>query len=131
MSGNIISSLLEKNKRYSLTQQNHNINNLIKNKENNGMSLSERKDIKQESINKSPNKRNTDYFEKNDEILNKSIDNNNKNNKSEKMNKISLNKNLINEINYFNIIKTYLCFKDKKTELVNLCHDIIIEDMSI
>ena len=131
MSGNIISSLLEKNKRYSLTQQNHNINNLIKNKENNGMSLSERNDIKQESINKSPNKRNTDYFVKNDEIVNKSVDNNNKNDKSEKMNKIGLNKNLINEINYFNIIKSYLCFKDKKTELVNLCHDIIIEDMSI
>ena len=47
------------------------------------------------------------------------------------MNKISINKNLINEINYFNIIKTYLCFKDKKAELVNLFHDIIIEDMSI
>ena len=95
------------------------------------MSLSERNDIKQESINKSPNKRNTDYFVKNDEIVNKSVDNNNKNDKSEKMNKIGLNKNLINEINYFNIIKSYLCFKDKKTELVNLCHDIIIEDMSI
>ena len=47
------------------------------------------------------------------------------------MNKIGLNKNLINEIKYFNIIKSYLCFKDKKTELVNLCYDIIIEDMSI
>ena len=131
MSGDIISSLLEKNKNYSLTQQNHNINNLFKNKENNRMSSSERKDIKQESINKSRNLRNTDYFEKNDEIiLNKSIDIK-KNDKNEKINKIGLNKNLINEINYFNIIKSYLCFKDKKTELINLCHDIIIEDMSI
>ena len=131
MSGDIILSLLEKNKKYSLIQQNHNINNLFKNKENNSISLSERKDIKQESINKSPNKRNTDYFEKNDEIIiNKSI-HNNKNDKNEKMNKIILNKNLIKEINYFNIIKSYLCFKDKKTELVNLYHDIIIEDMSI
>ena len=131
MTGDIISSLLEKNKNHQLSQQSHNINNLFKNKENNGMNSSERKDIKHESINKSANLRNIDYFEKKDEIIiNKSIDNN-KNDKTEKMNKISLNKNLINEINYFNIIKSYLCFKDKKTELVNLCYDIIIEDMSI
>ena len=131
MTGDIISSLLEKNKNHQLSQQSHNINNLFKNKENNGMNSSERKDIKHESINKSANLRNIDYFEKKDEIIiNKSIDNN-KNDKTEKMNKISLNKNLINEINYFNIIKSYLCFKDKKTELFNLCYDIIIEDMSI
>ena len=131
MTGDIISSLLEKNKNHPLSQKSHNINNLFKNKENNGMNSSERKDIKHESINKSANLRNIDYFEKKDEIIiNKSIDNN-KNDKTEKMNKISLNKNLINEINYFNIIKSYLCFKDKKTELFNLCYDIIIEDMSI
>ncbi len=131
MSGDIISSLLEKNKNFSLSQQSHNINNLVEKKENNGISSSEGKIVKNEFINKSINIRNTDYFDNNDEIIiNKSIDDN-KNDKKEKMNKIILNQNLIKEINYFNIIKSYLCFKDKKTELVNLCHDIIIEDMSI
>ena len=34
-------------------------------------------------------------------------------------------------INYYHILKSFLCFNDKKTKLINLCHDIINEDMSI
>ena len=45
------------------------------------------------------------------------------------------NKNYINEINkkinYFDIIKSLFCFNDKKTKLIDLCHNIVTEDISI
>jgi len=45
------------------------------------------------------------------------------------------NQNYINEINkkinYLDIIKSFFCFKDKKTKLIDLCHNIVTEDISI
>ena len=45
------------------------------------------------------------------------------------------NQNYINElnkeINYLHIIKSLFCFNDKKTKLIDLCHNIVIEDISI
>ena len=45
------------------------------------------------------------------------------------------NKNYINEINkkinYLHIIKSLFCFNDKKTKLIDLCHNIVTEDISI
>ena len=103
-----------------------------------------------------PNKKinilNTDY-KNNERIINqssrKNVDNSNieksyelKLNK-EKINKKSCiidreennNQNYINEINkkinYLHIIKSFFCFKDKKTKLVDLCHSIVTEDTSI
>ena len=35
------------------------------------------------------------------------------------------------KINYYHILKSYLCFEDKKSKLINLCHNIVTEDMSI
>ena len=43
---------------------------------------------------------------------------------------IDINKTL-KKINYYYIIKSFLCFKDKKTKLINLCHNIIIEDLCV
>jgi len=37
----------------------------------------------------------------------------------------------LEQVNYFHILKSYFCFKDKKTEMINLCKDIIREDMCI
>ena len=34
-------------------------------------------------------------------------------------------------INYYHIFKSLLCFTDKKTKLINLCHEIVTEDMFI
>ena len=59
------------------------------------------------------------------------------NEKKSYWNDISLydNQNYINEIkkkiNYLHIIKSFFCFKDKKTKLIDLCHNIVIEDISI
>ena len=38
---------------------------------------------------------------------------------------------ILKEINYYHIIKSYFCFKDNKTNLINLCHKIISEDMCV
>ena len=51
--------------------------------------------------------------------------------KNEKIKQIRINKEHINNVNYFHILKSYFCFKDKKTEMINLCNDIITEDMCI
>ncbi len=46
--------------------------------------------------------------------------------------KIKIN-NLINfkKIDYYYILKNYFCFNDKKNKLINICHNIINEDMCI
>ena len=45
------------------------------------------------------------------------------------------NQNYINEIkkkiNYLYIIKSFFCFNDKKTKLIDICHNIVTEDTSI
>ena len=51
--------------------------------------------------------------------------------KNEKIKQIKINNKHIEKVNYFHILKSYFCFKDKKTVMINLCNDIIIEDMSI
>ena len=51
--------------------------------------------------------------------------------KNEKIKQIRINKEHINNVNYFHILKSYFCFKDKKIEMINLCNDVIIEDMCI
>jgi hypothetical protein len=49
----------------------------------------------------------------------------------DKIKQIRINNSHLEQVNYFHILKSYFCFKDKKTEMINLCKDIIIEDMCI
>ena len=35
------------------------------------------------------------------------------------------------KINYLHIIKSFFCFNDKKTKLIDLCHYIVTDDISI
>ena len=51
--------------------------------------------------------------------------------KNEKIKQIKINNKHIDKVNYFHILKSYFCFKDNKTEMINLCNDIIKEDMCI
>ena len=39
--------------------------------------------------------------------------------------------NVLNSLNYYHIIKSYLCFKDDKTKLINCCDDLIKEELAI
>ena len=45
--------------------------------------------------------------------------------KNEKIKQIRIYKEHINHVNYFHILKSYFCFKDKKTKMINLCNDIL------
>ena len=68
------------------------------------------------------------------------LDNSTKNNKvklignKNKISKINTNneKNkILKKINFLDIIKSFLCFKDKRSQFVNVCNNIIRQDMSI
>ena len=39
--------------------------------------------------------------------------------------------NILKKLNFWNILKSFFCFKDKKSELINICHNIIFEDICI
>ena len=124
MCKDIIGSLLDNHKDNSITQHHH-INSFYKN--NDRKNTSERKDIKSNINDKSNN---LDYEKKNHkDKINISKDymiyNNDKSNYSKISNKV------IKSINYYHILKSYLCFNDKKTKLINICHNIIIEDMCV
>ena len=123
MSKDIIEMLLNNNKRSSVQTSKIN-NNLLK---NNGKKdiISERKEI----IDGTNAIININNNEKNDEIkLNKS----NENTKIKNVRRIKkVNNKIMKKINYWHILKSFLCFKDKKTKLINLCHSIITEDMCI
>ena len=132
MSKDIISYILYPDKRRNSTEQNHNVK-LIKIQENNNKNNSEQKIIKNNSLNRAHN----DDGENNEN--NENIIKSNSNfSKDEVFHNIENNSNLnkksfqiLKEINYFNILKSYFCFKDKKIKLTNICHNIISEDICI
>ena len=68
---------------------------------------------------------------KSDEISEKSNDNNNMFIENDKMKKVIENNKELKKVNYFHILISYLCFKTKKTEIINLCDDIITEDLCV
>ena len=53
------------------------------------------------------------------------------NSKVNQLNKSISDTKIIENLNYFHIIKSFLCFKDKKIKLINLCNNIINEDICI
>ena len=38
---------------------------------------------------------------------------------------------MFKEINYCHILKSYFCFKDKNSKLINICYNIITKDICI
>ena len=109
-----------------------NNNNIHLNK-NDGNDISERKNIK-EKKNKKENTNISDYLDKNHE--NRNIENKTHIPKSNihqnsRRNSIFIKKDILKKINVFHVIKSFLCFNDKKTKLINICCDIINEDISI
>jgi hypothetical protein len=134
MSTDLISYLLPKKKKDSLIRNSNDITLKLKNKGNNNMSISERKNMEKELID---NKGSTiDILNKNNQIqLNNNLNNIKRINIREITNKKDSKNNnkikILNNINYYNIMMSYLFCKNKKTELINLCHNIINEDMCI
>ena len=126
MNTDIVYDLLNQDKTYipiKLTR----INNLTKNnqKKKNEFS-SDRKNINPELMNKD----NDNTRDEKNEIIKfgKSRENLTLNNPIEE--KDNINK-FMKEINYFQVIKSYFCFKDNKSKLIQLCNNLVIEDMSV
>jgi len=126
MSKDIIKSILNKNGKNILNRDNSYIinNKLIDYRKNEkpkgeiGKSESEEKTkISSPSIDRN------DISEEN-KIKNKNI-------KNEKYLQKTIINNAFKKINYYHIFKSLFCFKDNKTKFINLCHNIIIEEMSI
>ena len=128
MSKDIIETLISRDKKHILRVQSYRINKLCKTSENNNTTSNERKNTQYESVDMINNKL------ENSERIDKTKLNESKNDidyKNEKIKQIKINNEYINNVNYFHILKSYFCFKDKKTEMINLCNDIIKEDMCI
>ena len=120
MSLNIIEYLINKNALYY--EKNRRKINVMKDK---SKESSIRK-INSEILDKSNNLDNS--------IQNKEIklnSNNNKILKIDKINDIDEKNKILKEINFIHIIKSFLCFKDKKSQFINFCNNIIRQDMSI
>ena len=130
MSKDIIGKILTKNenKNYKknnlLIEQKNVINEPFKNIENNKIN-SDRKNIEYSSMDK----------QSVEEIMNKSNKINFNNTKvDESLKRIRTNQakiNIIKNLKIIHIIKSFFCFKDKKTKLIDLCHNIIIKDFCI
>ena len=135
MSKDIIYKILNKIENEEINQEKNNINTNTheENKKNfsserknikNNFSL-EKKNIQNNFMNNTLNDLETEYNNKQKTTSTNII-------KIEKNMKINRNFEVLKDLNYFHIIKSYLfCFKDKKSKLINLCHNIVKEDISI
>ena len=116
MSKDIIRYILSKDEENYLIRQNNNINLIKKQDNTNSKIMSDKREINNEL------KDNTNVSHKNkhkykykyrisaskEEIFEK----------IKKNNKSNINNKILKELNYFNILKSYFCFKDKKTRLI-------------
>ena len=129
MNKDIVKSILNRNiyneiKEHSLIESNKKAKKLFNNA-NKRVINSERKDINKDIKEISNNKDNSNKLfklklSKNDLFLEE-------NKKSKKIVKI----HILKKINFFNIIKSYFCFKDKKTNLINMCNNFVMRDLRI
>jgi hypothetical protein len=128
MSKDIIQTLINRDQKHLLRVQSYRINKLCKTSENIKTTSIERKNTQFESVDMMNNKlENSERIDKNKLNISK----NDLAYKNEKIKQIEINNNHIDKVNYFHILKSYFCFKDKKTEMINLCNDIITEDMCV
>jgi len=127
MKKEIIKDIIFKDKKSEENQKNFNANKII---------------IQNSEIYLGPNKKRYESSDKikqdisvnnenikSDEISEKSNDIKNINN--DKMKKVVEHNKELKKINYFHILISFLCFKTKKTEIINLCDDIVTEDLCV
>ena len=134
MKKDIIKYLISKDKKPSENQKNFSVNKIITENSEISLGLNRKRyesSDKINQINKPEFSKKNESF-KSEEISEKSNDNNNINiNENNKIKKIIDNNKELKKINYFHILISYLCFKNKKTEIINLCDDIITEYLSV
>ena len=129
MSKDIICNLLNNNInnirdiKLSLPNKNINILNTEQHKKNEIVNSSR--------INKSSSKNseNIDFGKSLEQTLNK--EKANKKIEHTKNNNHNFTNEIMKTINYLHIIKSFFCFNDKKTKLIDLCHSVVTDDISI
>ena len=121
---NLINNNVYRNRRMKLSLPNKKINTLNTEHKNNeiGINQSSNKNIDNLNIEKSYEIRLKREKTKKKSCIIDSEENNNQNNIIHEIKK---------NINYLHIFKSFFCFNDKKTKLINLCHNIVTEDISI
>ena len=129
MSSDIMNNLLSNKKIKNINIKKYNRDNLYK-------SINKNKTLPDENNNinysKGNNCNNSLVLEKsNDRQLIKKINNFRINKEINNKNNTKTNNKVFKTLNYFSIFKSFLCFKDKKTKLINLLHGFVIEDLSI
>ena len=125
MSENIIRFAFykDKNKKEKrLSQSNINIDKLFSNNKKN--------EISDKKTNLDLDKSIFEYnTEKNNLSYNFNLQNNNI--VFEKIKIENKNNKILKKINYFDIIKSYICIKNKRSKLINYCHNIITKYLSV
>jgi len=127
MSKDIMASLLNNEKNDIINKHHQEFSKILSNNRERNMRTSERREIKEETIDKKDNTHNQ-------EVLDKSKFDISKENiiiSSGKQNYSNINDKSLSELNFYDILKSYFCFKDKKSKLVNQCHNIIKEDICL
>ena len=123
MSRDIIKSLLDEDKNSSVSTYNYrhikkdSFGEHNNNKQNNS---SERKGIKIDLMNKSTGYNDHEKIDKNKLNISKEV----MINKNDKKNYSNISNNVLKSINSYHILKSYLCFNDKRTKLINISHKI-------
>ena len=133
MKKDIIKDLINKDKKNSESNKNFNVNKIITQNSEIFLGQNRKRYESSDKINKI-NKQEISVNNvniKSDEISEKSNDNNNMFIENDKMKKVIENNKELKKINYFHILISYLCFKTKKTEIINLCDDIVTEDLCV
>ena len=110
----------EKNNPQIPSHQNKKINKLFKNIEKNKISSLELIKLSAKSEEKGNTLKSLEQITK-DNIKNKTIN----------RNSINESYKILKQINIINIIKSFLCCKDKRSTLINACHNLIIDNISI
>ena len=131
MKKDIIKDLIFKDKKSKEKKQNFNVNKIITENSEAYLGPNRKRYESSDKINNKPENSIKTENIKSEEISEKSNDNNNKFIENDKMKKVIDNNKELKKINYFHILISYLCFKTKKTEIINLCEEIITEDLCI
>ena len=132
MKKDIIKDLIFKDKKSKEKKQNFNVNKIITENSEAYLGPNRKRYESSDKINNKPEISIKTENIKSEEISEKSNDNNNNMfNENEKIKKVINNNKELKKINYFHILISYLCFKTKKTEIINLCDDIITEDLCV
>ena len=129
MNKDIVKSLLNRNiyneiKEHSLIENNKKSKKLFNNI-NKRVINSERKDINKDITESSNNRDNSN------KLFQLKLSKNDLSLEEIKKRKNIVKIDILKKINFFNIIESYFCFKNKKVNLINMCNNFVMKDLCV